>query len=142
MWAESSMPQTSAPRFGVSGRRRTGLVAASVVFAGPPGVAERADRFQEHDQIGLLGRGQPERRQPRRAFFRVVAYHLGKRLPLAVVPIGRGEHQVSQRGYLEGSRFRLLDDTHRLERVVVVATGEVEAAGLRGLQSFRTSRVA
>ena len=59
-----------------------------------------AQRFQEDDQVGLLARG-----EIRGAVVLLVVgvstHDLGDRLHIAGVAVGRGQHQVTQRRYLE-----------------------------------------
>src|SRR5437660_10421439 len=72
------------------------LAASPVVRT--PGIAECAQRLQEHDQIGLLALGEMQRfrrvlaaaPQALRVQFGIVTHCIGESLDLAVVPVRRG----------------------------------------------------
>ena len=83
---------------------RPSSVPAIRLFAPPgivraPGIGEGAQRFQEDDQVGLLAWG--EIRAGTSPVVGVSTHDLGDRLHVAVVAVGRRQHQVTQWRYFE-----------------------------------------
>src|SRR5688500_9297697 len=124
--AEKSTPEISAPRWRVSGRAETRSVTAAMVFR-TPWIAQRADRLQEYDEVGLLRRSEFQRRQGLRAALGVVPYHLGQRIALAIVPVRCGQHEMAQRRHFERARLGFLERVGALLRVIVVAAREIRS---------------